>query len=65
MLSVVGGGGDGGKLRINKYKSSETFSLKLDRVFATNSDFLIPLSLQPNAADLTCFKQWTLIDQII
>ena len=34
-------------------------------VFATNFDFLIPISLQPNVVDLGYFKLWTLLDQII
>ena len=34
-------------------------------VFATNFDFLIPISLQPNDIDLRYFKLWFLLDQII
>ena len=34
-------------------------------VFATNSDFLITISLEPNAADLRYLKLWILLDQII
>jgi len=34
-------------------------------VFATNSDFLIPIFLEPNFADLWYFKLWILLDQII
>ena len=34
-------------------------------VFATNSDFLITISLEPNVADLRYFKLWILLDQII
>ena len=34
-------------------------------VFATNSDFLITISLEPNFADLRYFKPWFLLDQII
>ena len=34
-------------------------------VFATNSDFLISISLEPNVADLRYFKLWILLDQII
>ena len=35
-------------------------------VFATNSDFLITISLEPNAADLRYFKLWILqLGQII
>jgi len=32
--------------------------------FATNSDFLIPLSLQPNVADIQYLKRWVTLDQI-
>ena len=31
----------------------------------TNSDFLIPLSLQPNVVDPRYFKLWIMMDQII
>ena len=34
-------------------------------VFATNSDFLITITLEPNVADLRYFKLWILLDQII
>ena len=34
-------------------------------VFATNSDFLITISLEPNVVDLRYFKLWILLDQII
>ena len=34
-------------------------------VFVTNSDFLIPISLQPNVVDLRYFKLWILLDQIM
>ena len=30
-------------------------------VFTTSSDFLIPISWQPNVVDLKCFKLWILI----
>jgi len=33
-------------------------------VFATNSDFIITISLEPNVADLRYFKLWILLDQI-
>jgi len=33
-------------------------------VFATNSDFLITISLEPNVADLGYFKLWILLGQI-
>ena len=33
--------------------------------FATNSDFLISISLQPHVKDLGYFKLWILLDQII
>ena len=34
-------------------------------LFGTNSDFLIPISLQPNFVDLRYFKLWIFLDQII
>ncbi len=34
-------------------------------VFATNSDFLITISLKPNVVDLRYFKLWILLNQII
>ena len=34
-------------------------------VFATNSDFLIQISLQSNNVDLNYFKLWILLEQII
>ena len=33
-------------------------------VFATNSDFLIAISLQPNFVNLRYFKLWIMLDQI-
>ena len=33
-------------------------------VFATNCDFIIPISLDSNVVDLWYFKQWLLLDQI-
>ena len=33
--------------------------------FDTNSDFLIPISLQPNVVDLRYFKLWIMLHQII
>ena len=41
------------------------FILERNWVFATNSDFLIPISLQPNVVTLRYFKQWILLDQKI
>ena len=41
------------------------FAKFLNWVFATNSDFLITISLEPNVADLRYFKLWILLDQII
>ena len=35
----------------------------LNWVFATNSDFLIPISLQPNIVDLRYFKLWIMLDR--
>ena len=34
-------------------------------VFATNSDFIIPISLNPDGLDLKYVKLWILLDQII
>ena len=34
-------------------------------VFATNSDFLFIISLEPNVVDLRYFKLWILLDRII
>ena len=34
-------------------------------VFATNSDFKIPISLKPNVVDRRYFKLWILVDQIM
>ena len=34
-------------------------------VFATNSDFLIPISLEPNVIDLRYFKLWIVLVQVI
>ena len=34
-------------------------------VFAPNSDFLNPISLQPNVVKLRSFKLWFLLEQII
>jgi len=41
------------------------FAKFLNWVFATNSDFLITISLEPNVADLRYFKLLILLDQII
>jgi len=49
---------------IYKLTNSPDF-LQRNWVFATNSDFLIPKTLQPNVADLKYFKLWILFDQII
>ena len=38
---------------------------KRNWVFATNSDFQIPVTLQPNVVDLIYFKLWILLAQII
>ena len=32
------------------------FNMEKDWDFATNSDFLLPISLFPNALDLKCFQ---------
>ena len=34
-------------------------------VFATNSYFIITISLEPNVADLRYFKLWILLDKIV
>ena len=39
--------------------------LQRNWVFATNSDFLITISLEPNVADLKYLKLWILLDKII
>ena len=39
--------------------------LKRNWVFATNSDFLIPIYLQPNVVDLRYFKLWIMLDVMI
>ena len=36
-----------------------------NRVFVTNSDFLIPISMQPNVVDLKYFKLWILLDTMV
>ena len=43
--------------------SSSWFAI--GHVEVTNSDFLIPISLQHNVADLKYFKLWILLDQLI
>ena len=40
-------------------------TLKRNWVFATNSDFLITISLEPNVANLRYFKQWIWLNQMI
>ena len=42
---------------------SREFEIKLS--FATNSDFLIPISLRPNVVDFRYFKLLILLDEII
>ena len=39
--------------------------MEKDWDFATNSDFLIPISLFPDALDLKYFKLWILLNQMI
>ena len=39
------------------------FSIKWNWVLAANSDFLTPISLQPNVVDLRYFQLWHLLDQ--
>ena len=49
-------------------KVLQEFSLSFTQrnwVFATNSDFLFTISLEPNVADLRYFKLWILLDQVI
>ena len=38
---------------------------KRNWVFGPNSDFLITMSLEPNVLDLTYFKLWIMLNQII
>ena len=46
------------------FERKQTFALQRNWVFATNSDFLIPISLRPDVVDLRYFKVRTLFDQI-
>jgi len=48
-----------------KLRATTTILKQRNWVFATNSDFLITISLEPNVADLIYFKLWILLDQII
>ena len=41
-----------------------TLLIQSNWVFATNSDFLITISLKPNVVDLRYFKLWILLNQI-
>ena len=50
---------------INSAKFTGHKQCQRNWVFVTNSDFLIPISLQPNVVDLRYFKLWILLDQII
>ena len=48
-----------------RFKSFIVWSIvKRNWVFATNSDFLISISLEPNVVDPRYFKLWILLDQI-
>ena len=51
-------------LKTNYFLPTENF-VQRSWVFATNSDFLITISLEPNDVDLRYFKLWILLDQII
>ena len=42
-----------------------TFAGQRNWVFATNSEFLITISLEPKIVDLRYFKLWILLNQII
>ena len=54
------------KLRyVNSLKTCFVVLNKSNWVFASNSDFPIPISLQPKVVDLRYFKPWTIFDQII
>ena len=62
------------KNKENKQKAWERWTLQFlirllvkqrNCVFATNSDFLIPISLEPNVVDLRDFKLWIMLDQTI
>ena len=54
-------------IRIQPFEhlSSVILWWSITAVIATNSDFLITISLEPNVADLRYFKLWILLDQII
>ena len=48
-----------------RFKSFIVWSIvKRNWVFATNSDFLISISFEPNVVDPRYFKLWILLDQI-
>ena len=49
------------------YFVSINFLSNIERnlVFVTNSDFLVSMSLQPNAVDLRYFKLYILIEKVI
>ena len=44
---------------------SQFLHMQRNWVFVTNYDFLISISLQPNAVDLRYFKLWILLDERI
>jgi len=51
--------------RYNFYTSkTRIYDVKRNWVFVINSDFLIPISLQPNVTNLRYLKLWILFDQI-
>ena len=51
---------------VTKYLTKKVLSyIKRNWVFATNSDFLILISYEPNVIDLRYFKLWILLDQVI
>ena len=51
--------------RIHIYCCVTTLIYKRNCVFAANSDFLIPITLQPVFLDLLYFKLLILVDQIV
>ena len=50
---------------ILSYSLNMSFIANKNWFFATNSDFLIPKSLQPNVVDPWYFKLWIMLEQII
>ena len=65
MWAVLCGSEIGSWKYLNRQKVLRFLFSKRDWVFGTNSDFLIPVSLQPGVVDRRYFKQWVMLDQII